>query len=164
MPVSSHTPGPSAKRILFVGIGNVLKKDDGVGVYISEKIRETKHTGTLTAEVSIENYIGKINRLNPDFLVLIDCMNFNQRPGTWKLLPVDRIRAHALHTHNISLKQVSELFRMPVWVLGIQPRTTSFGESLSPEVWRTADRIIDELNSPDSSIFPVRNRPARTPG
>lgn len=139
--------------ILFVGIGNVFKKDDGAGVYISEHIKETKNITSLTVEVSIENYIGKINRLNPDHLVLIDCVNFNEEPGYFKLLPVNRIKAHTLHTHNISLKQVSELFRMPVWILGIQPRTTAFGELLSQEVKHTADLVINELNKPKSSFL-----------
>jgi hypothetical protein len=31
------------KKILFVGIGNLLKMDDGVGVYISSKIKNTGH-------------------------------------------------------------------------------------------------------------------------
>ncbi len=66
------------KKILFVGIGNLLKMDDGVGVYISRKIRNKGNISSLTVETSIENYIGKINSLNPDILVLIDCVDSNQ--------------------------------------------------------------------------------------
>jgi len=143
---STHIPVPSPQQILFVGIGNVLRQDDGVGVYISERIRESEYTSVLTVEVSIENYIGKINRLDPDLLVLVDCMDLSRPPGAWSLLPVEQIRTHALNTHHISLKQVSELFRMPVWVLGIQPLTTAFGETMSPEVRRTADRLVEAIN------------------
>ena len=74
------------KKILFVGIGNLLKKDDGVGVYISRKIKNKGNISSLTVEVSIENYIGKINSLNPDILVLIDCVDMKSAPGTFKLL------------------------------------------------------------------------------
>ena len=42
--------------------------DDGVGVYISKRIKTTDNISSLTVEVSIENYIGKINSLNPDIL------------------------------------------------------------------------------------------------
>ena len=31
------------KKILFVGIGNLLKMDDGVGVYISRRIKNADH-------------------------------------------------------------------------------------------------------------------------
>ncbi len=63
---------PEDRSILFVGIGNVLKSDDGAGVYISRNIRKRGNISSLTVEVSIENYIGKINSLDPDILVLID--------------------------------------------------------------------------------------------
>ena len=37
--------------------------DDGVGVYISRRIKNRGNISSLTVEVSIENYIGKINSL-----------------------------------------------------------------------------------------------------
>ena len=57
-----------SRSALFVGIGNILKRDDGVGVYISHRIKATDLILTLTVETGIENYIGKINSLNPDLL------------------------------------------------------------------------------------------------
>ncbi len=74
------------KKKLFVGIGNLLKMDDGAGVYISRRIIPGGNISALTAEVSIENYIGKINSLDPDILILIDCMDIKSAPGTFKLL------------------------------------------------------------------------------
>ena len=44
-------------------------------VYISVQGSKINRIGmTLTVEVSLENYIGKINSINPDILVLIDCV------------------------------------------------------------------------------------------
>ncbi|HOK75270.1 MAG TPA: hydrogenase maturation protease, partial [Bacteroidales bacterium] len=80
------------KKILFVGIGNLLKSDDGAGVYISRRIRETENISALTVEMCIENYIGKINSLQPDILVLIDCADMGEPPGTIKLLKLDEIK------------------------------------------------------------------------
>ena len=134
------------KRILFVGIENVLKQDDGVGVYISRKIKETKQILSLTVEVSIENYIGKINSLNPDILVLIDCMEMNSSAGTFKLFSLSQIDDLTFNTHNISLKRLSEFFRMPVFILGIQPEKIDFGENISFLVKNVADRIIKQIN------------------
>ncbi|TLX75753.1 hydrogenase maturation protease [Labilibacter sediminis] len=136
------------KKILFTGIGNVLKRDDGVGVFISNRILNSANVGTLTVEVSIENYIGKINSLAPDILVLIDCVHFNRHPGYFELLEVDRIQDFTTNTHNISLKKINELFNMPaILVLGIQPRSVHFGEEMSVEVQHAANRIIDLINT-----------------
>jgi hydrogenase maturation protease len=134
------------KKILFVGIGNVLKSDDGVGVYISKHIHIHNNISVLTVEVSIENYIGKINSLDADILVLLDCMDFQKPPGYWELIPVSRLKGHTTNTHNISLAQVSELFNAPAYILGVQPNHLQFGENLSPEVKTAAHDIISQIN------------------
>lgn len=135
------------KRILFVGIGNLLKKDDGVGVYISSGIKNKSNIETLTVEVSLENYIGKINRIAPDILVLIDCVEMGSAPGTYKLMSVSKIDDLTFNTHNISLKRISEFFTMPVYLLGIQPEKIEFGENMSYLVKEEAEKIINIINS-----------------
>jgi len=135
------------KRILFVGIGNLLKKDDGVGVYISSRIRKKSNIEALTVEVSLENYIGKINRIDPDILVLIDCVEMGSAQGTYKLMSVSHIDDLTFNTHNISLKRLSEFFKMPVYLLGIQPEKIDFGENMSCIVKEEANKIINIINS-----------------
>lgn len=133
-------------KILFVGIGNVLRSDDGVGVYISNHIRSSNTISTLTVETSIENYIGKINKSDARLLILIDCVDFGKPHGYYDLIPAEKLIDLTFHTHNISLKKISELFNMPVWILGIQPGNTSFGEVLTPEIRNTADGILNLIN------------------
>lgn len=135
------------RKILFVGIGNLLKMDDGVGVYISSNIAGTASISSLTVEVSLENYIGKINSLRPDLLVFIDCVDMNSPPGTHKILKINELSDLTFNTHNISLKRISEFFKMPVYLLGIQPEKIHFGENLSYLVKQEADKIIDTINS-----------------
>jgi hydrogenase maturation protease len=127
-------------------MGNVLKHDDGVGVYISRNIKETKRILSLTVEVSIENYIGKINSLIPDILILIDCVDTKSVAGTFKLLSLSQIQDLTFNTHNISIKRISEFFSMPVFILGIQPEKIGFGENLSYLVKDVADKIIKLIN------------------
>ena len=134
------------KKKLFVGIGNVLKSDDGIGVFISKKIKESASIQRLTVEVSIENYLGKINSLNPDVLVLIDCVDFGKTAGYYELLPAEKVKDFTFNTHNISLKKISELFKMPVYILGIQPESIEFGEEIFEIVLHTAQEIINIIN------------------
>lgn len=134
------------KRILFAGIGNQLKSDDGAGVYISRKIKHSDRISSVTVEVSIENYIGKINTLNPDILVLIDCMDMKASPGTCRLLPVEMVQDLTFNTHNIALSRLSDFFKMPVYILGIQPEKVEFGENISYIVRNVADELINVIN------------------
>jgi hydrogenase 3 maturation protease len=131
---------------LFVGIGNVLKQDDGAGVYISSRIKETDHIRSITAEVSLENYIGKINSIGPDTLILIDCVDLGKSPGSCELLEVSRIGDLTFNTHNISIKRLADFFDFPVFVLGIQPVTIDFGENISYLVKEEANKIIKLIN------------------
>ena len=134
------------KRILFVGIGNVLKKDDGVGVYISSRIKESERISSLSVEVSLENYIGKINSVKPDILVLIDCANMQSSPGKCRLLDVRQFNDMTFNTHNISIRRLSDFFDFPTFLLGIQPENIDFGENISYLVKDVADKIIQLIN------------------
>jgi hydrogenase 3 maturation protease len=136
----------TGKRVLFVGIGNVLKQDDGAGVYISRKIKPGNNIDVITAEVSIENYIGKINSLNPDILIIIDAMEMGMPQGTVRLLPLGETADITFNTHNISLRRLSDFFSAEVYILGIQPASVDFGEKTSYLVRREANKIINLIN------------------
>ena len=134
------------RKILFAGIGNVLKSDDGAGVYISSRIISNDHIKALTVETGIENYIGKINSLEPDTLVLIDCVDMKLPPGSIRLLDVNQIQDLTFNTHNISFRRLSDFFEMPVYILAIQPENILFGENISYIVKDISDNIINQIN------------------
>ena len=140
------------KLKLFVGIGNVLHCDDGVGVYIVQKLNENQNIRVLNAEISIENYIGKINEINPDILILIDSVFFNQPPGYCQFIPVEKLIDFTTNTHNISLRKIREFFHAQVFILGIQPSMVSFGEGLSAPVQRKANLIVKVINTTFSCL------------
>jgi hydrogenase maturation protease len=134
------------RKFLFVGIGNLLRQDDGAGVYISTRIRETDNIKVITAEVSIENYIGKINSTDHNTLVVIDCVEMNRPAGSFDLIPVEQVSDLTFNTHNISLKKLSGFFRNELLILAIQPETIAFGENLSYIVHEACDKIIEIIN------------------
>jgi hydrogenase 3 maturation protease len=102
-------------RVLFVGVGNVLKNDDGVGVYICRQLEKNPALHCLVVEASLEKFIGKINSLGPEILILVDCMYFpGKDPGYFEFLSINRIMRYAVHTHNISLGNIADFFTMPV--------------------------------------------------
>jgi hydrogenase 3 maturation protease len=142
-------------NILFAGVGNVLKRDDGVGVYIAQKIIQGNGISRLTVEMGIENHIGKINKLAPDVLVIIDACDFGREPGFAGLAMASEMMESTTGTHNISLAKLSELFNMPVYILGIQPADISFGEGMDEKVKNTAEWIKDVINSKTMKLVPT---------
>jgi hydrogenase 3 maturation protease len=134
------------RKILFVGVGNLLRQDDGIGPYISSRIRESDNIKVINVEVSLENYIGKINSVDHDTLVLIDCVDMKKPPGTYELMPVTQVKDLTFNTHNISLKRISEFFRNEVLILAVQPENIGFGENLSYIVQDAGNKIIEIIN------------------
>ena len=135
------------KIILFVGVGNRLKSDDAIGIYICEKIISTDSKKVLIVESGIEKFVGKINLIAPDILILVDCTDFNNEPGFWNLVPIEKILDHTMHTHTISIKRISEFFEMPAYILGVQPKNVKFGEEFSDEVLNSANNLIKFINN-----------------
>lgn len=139
-----------SNNLLFIGVGNVLKQDDGVGVVISREIVERPNLRSLTVEVSIENYIGKINSMRPEEIVIVDCMELGEQAGSYRLLSLDQVEDITFNTHNISLGRLGDFFLYPSYVLGIQPLNIEFGDQLSPPVLHTANAIIHQINQQNS--------------
>jgi len=135
-----------ANNLLFIGVGNVLKQDDGVGVVISRQIVERPNIRSLTVEVSIENYIGKINSMKPGEIVILDCMELGETPGSHRIMDLNNVEDITFNTLNISLGRLGDFFLFPAYVLGIQAQSIEFGEQLSPLVQHSAKRIIDQIN------------------
>ncbi len=134
------------KKILFAGVGNVLRSDDGVGVFIVSSIECKEHISTILVEVSIENYLAKINSLSPDILIIADCLDFNREPGYVDIIPIWKTKEFTISSHNISLKRVSEFLKMEVYVIGVQPADLRVGEYLTPAVRDSAEKIIKIIN------------------
>lgn len=132
--------------VLFAGVGNVLRSDDGVGVYIVSSIKAQGLVSTLLVEASIENYISKINSLAPDILVIADCIDFNREPGYSGIVPVNQIHEFTITSHNISLRRIAGHLKMEVYVIGVQPADLRVGENLTPAVKKAADIIVGLIN------------------
>ncbi len=135
------------KFTLFVGIGNALKSDDAIGIYICKNIRQTNKIKTLIVESGIEKFVGKINSIAPEVLILVDCTDFNKAPGFIDFLPIKQIQDFTVNTHTISVKRISEFFKMKTYLLGVQPKNVKFGEEFSKKVLIAADKLINKINA-----------------
>jgi hydrogenase maturation protease len=134
-------------RIVFAGIGNVLRNDDGVGPSIAQQIISRNNRIVIIPEAGVERYISAINREKPDVLIFIDCVNFEKEPGYWKAIPIEKVIDSTCHSHNISLNKLSGFFDSETWVIGVQPANLRVGEQLSEPVFRAANEIISLINS-----------------
>lgn len=130
------------ERMLFVGMGNRIKRDDGVGIYIAKQLKKQGIENVVIAENSIENYIGKINQNEPHSIIFIDAVDTGAQPGDVNILPIRDLTNTTTNTHNLSLNTISTFFDVEDQrVLAIQPGDVAFGTGLTYPVEMTANRV-----------------------
>ena len=145
-------------KVLILGVGNVLKQDDGIGPHFVRKLetrnpcpsgrraKSESNIELLDCGVAPENYTGKIKQIKPDTLIIVDAIDFGEKPGNIRVFLAEEISVQSLSTHNVSLKTFvgflkQDLPDLNVLVVGIQPKVANLGEGLSPEV----EKAVDEL-------------------
>jgi len=131
----------SERKTLIIGIGSILRGDDGVGTRVIDELEKKP----LPQGVSLER--GDLSGLDllkylPDFerVIIIDAVDMKEKPGTIKAFKSSEIKKagfnNMLSTHGMTLLETLALaeglnISSGIIIVGIQPKDTSFGLELS---------------------------------
>lgn len=128
-------------RIVFVGLGNELREDDGAGLELVERLKSKKEFHTshfIIARRNPENHLQAILNYNPQIVIFIDAAKWNGNPGEIKKFNEHEITQTDFSTHTFSIKMIQEFLlnhrQMDFMFLGIQPLSTSFRQGLSDTI------------------------------
>jgi len=135
------------KKTVIVGVGNPLKGDDGAGVSIVKKLMEKINSDKIeffVVEEVIENYLGKIEKINPDSLIIFDAVDFGGKRGEIKFFKPADIMNISTTTHSFSLPDLLKIYNLipKSVIVGIQPAKISFGEEMCQEVKKSIEEIV----------------------
>lgn len=127
------------KPILFLGVGNELKGDDAAGPLLVSKLRFNRDDiNMINCGPAPENYLKKIIAYKPKTIIFVDAVEMGEKPGTTKIFTTDQIQGFSISTHGTSLDLLSDFIKneidVEIYLLGIQPKTMSLNEKISPEV------------------------------
>ena len=145
-------------KIGIIGIGNPLRNDDGVGIILLEKLSQRKKDFSKKIEF-IDGGTGGMNLLHYlsyfDVVFLLDAVNFNKNPGDIDFFKLDDIinenQNLSLSTHESDFSKIIQLSKklneLPknFFIVGIQPKDTSFGDKISEEITKKINSIIDYI-------------------
>ena len=154
------------KRIGVIGIGNPLRKDDGIGIVLLEKLIEKKDELSSNTEL-IDGGTGGMNLLHLlarfDIAIILDAVNFDGHPGESRLFKLDEIRSQKISlnisTHEPDFLKVIQLSKKleenpdELFIFGIQPKDTSFGSDLSTELQQKIESLLIRLQTEIKIIF-----------
>jgi hydrogenase 3 maturation protease len=130
-----------------LGIGNPLRRDDGVGPWVAEQMQGSDWD-VISAGPSVENSLGLVRRMAPDLLVVVDAAEMGLPPGSVRRLPVVEAERMLGSTHGLPLPFLLSTVRDRVGeivLIGIQPADRSLGEGLTPEVYAGAEDLVAVL-------------------
>ncbi|NQT22439.1 MAG: hydrogenase maturation protease, partial [Candidatus Omnitrophica bacterium] len=95
------------------------------------------------------NYTGKIIKENPDTILIVDAVHLDLAPGEYDILKEEDIMRAGFTTHDTSPKMFMDYLKnrtkADIYMLGIQPKSVSFGENVSDEVKKTLKELTNEM-------------------
>ncbi len=143
--------------ILVLGIGNPLLGDDGLGVQVVRKLR------TLDSLPPAELLDGGTAGLyllphleGRSHILVVDAVDFGGTPGQIVRLRPSQVPAQVamkLSEHQVTFQEVLALMGLmgveprELLLLGVQPRSTHWGDPLSPEVQAAIPQVMEEIGS-----------------
>ncbi len=132
---------------MLLGIGNTLRRDDGVGNYIAHRMEGTGWTAVDCGTVP-ENFTSVVRRSHPDLLVFVDAGRMGIPPGEFRRVPKEEIEDVSIGTHALPLSHLIDFLAdaaETILFIGIEPENVRDGEGLSEPVIEGAERLITML-------------------
>jgi hydrogenase 3 maturation protease len=148
----------NALRIAVLGVGSELRGDDIAGLLAARQIEKTIAKQTTSQEIRVfigetapENLTGQIKEFQPTHLIIIDAAEFNKEPGHIEVMEPETIGGATFCTHSLPLTVIIgyllESFKFKAIIIGIQPKTITFGAQPTKEVVAAAQNLADAITS-----------------
>jgi len=146
------------KKIGVIGIGNPLRKDDGIGIVLLEKLVEIKDDLPDNIEY-IDGGTGGINLLHLfarfDIVVFIDAVNFGGEIAESKFFNSEDVISKNIQikisTHGSDILKIIQLSKNlgenpdDIFIFGVQPQDITPGTRLSHEIQENIDLLVNNL-------------------
>jgi len=155
----------------IIGVGNPLRRDDGIGIVLLEKLIEKKDDFPQDIEY-IDGGTGGMNLLHIlalfDVALIIDAVNLNGKPGESKLFKSEDVCSKKssinMSTHESDVLKIinlsKELGEIPaeLFIFGVQPKDVSQGDNLSPELQKSIPLLMSNLQNEITKIFDEKRK------
>jgi hydrogenase maturation protease len=146
---------PSEKnKILVVGIGNLLCRDEGIGVHVIQKMKKMElpgHMELLDIGTSTMDLISHLEGVKK--LIIIDAMKAGGKPGTiYRCKPEDLIPKgeQSVSLHDIGVIETLTMAKkmgmaIETVIVGVEPQIMEWGMELTEEVKSKIPFIIEAV-------------------
>jgi hydrogenase maturation protease len=144
--------GKEKRRIMILGVGNLLLSDEGVGVHIARTLMEMDFPPQVRVVEGGTDGFGLMHiLLEADRLILVDAIRGGGPPGSIYRFEIEDCPpfpdTYKTSVHQISILEVinlSGLIGPPprTTIIGVEPKCLEMGMDLSPEIEAKIPRVI----------------------
>ena len=152
-----------ARLTVVLGVGSELRGDDAAGILVARRLAESAMSldvkssgkGTPPKLVAIEghtapeSFAGKIIKLKPSHVLIVDAAEMRLDPGGWEMLGRDELDKTITTTHLIPLtalaKHLEDSCGCKVGFVGIQTGKCDVAVGVSAPVLLAIDEISDDI-------------------
>lgn len=144
-----------SKRVAVLAIGSEFRGDDSAGLLVAENLKHACKKPATKLKIFIgstapENLTGDIKRFKPSHILLIDSVDFKEKPGSIIVLsPRDIGDAVSFSTHKMPAKVLIQYFSNSLncdsILIGIQPASVAFGKKPSQAVIKSAKEVASAI-------------------
>jgi hydrogenase maturation protease len=142
-------------NIAIFGIGNLLQRDEGVGVHL---INQLEKDYSFSPRINLIDGGTMGTDLLPyleqnDKIIILDAVNFNEPPGFIGVIKNDDILRRLntkLSIHHLGITDVLSSARLldiepsEIYLIGIQPKNIEMGTDLTDEIKQKTSKMIEE--------------------
>ncbi len=140
-------------KTLLIGVGSILRTDDGAGPLSVEKLEANPIEGIIPLDGGTvpENTTHIVKAENPDRIILIDAAEMELVPGSIRLIDENDIaKSLFITTHTMPLNFLIDAYKKiceDIYFIGIQPKSLEFCGEMSPEVSQAVDTVYDLIKT-----------------
>ena len=147
------------KSTVILGIGNILLKDDGIGIHVVKKLEDEGLPSTIEVVDGCTSTLDTLSYfLEYEKIIVIDSLKAGYEPGTiYKIKPEDikNYKRENLSIHDVQILDVVKIAEMynkhpDVTIFGIEPKEIIFDTEMTDCMKRKVPEIINlikrELN------------------
>ncbi len=139
------------KRIVVIGIGNILMQDDGIGVLIVNAIKfelQKLDIEAFSGETDVQYCLDQINQ--DDFLIMIDAIQQQNRAGNIQLIGLNQAISNITafdSQHQFSMFEALRIYYPHIqgYLIGIETEQFNMGVAISERLASNFTQISDEV-------------------
>ncbi|MFA5143080.1 MAG: hydrogenase 3 maturation endopeptidase HyCI [Candidatus Omnitrophota bacterium] len=141
----------NAKKVALLAIGSDLRSDDAAGLLVAEEVKRLLKKPARNFKIFIgatapENLTGDIKRFTPSHIILVDSVEFGEKPGSIIVLsPRDIGDGVSFSTHKmpsrVLMQYFSNSFECDPFLIGIQPASVDLGKPPSRLVMNSSREV-----------------------